>query len=58
MSATAWNPLLEPARLRFWQLMLRGIEQSGCKVLEVVALREHVLELESIIPATPGPGGA
>lgn len=41
---TQWDAT-DSQRLAIWQGALRGIEQSGCKVLEVTRSTEVVLDL-------------
>jgi hypothetical protein len=43
---STWCPEPGELRARFWQLLLRGIEQAGCKVLEVNSVSESLLELD------------
>lgn len=48
---STWTPGPGPVRSNFWQLLIRGIQQSGCKVLEVTQLGEAIVELDVPRPA-------
>jgi hypothetical protein len=43
---STWTPGSAECRTRFWQMLIRGIEHSGCKVLEVTSMTEYLVELE------------